>query len=889
MLRVVLSVRWTSRRGLSSHEATSRFLEFFEGRQHAVVPSSPLLAPPETGLLFTNSGMNQFHRILSGYEAPVVKRVASLQDCVRVGGKHNDLSEVGLDGHHHTFFQMLGNWSFGDYFKDEACGLALELLTVCYGLRKDDLVVTHFGGDADLGLPCDFETRDIWLRLGFPERAVLAKGVRDNFWEMGKTGPCGPCTEIHVVVDGQLREIWNLVFVQYNRLSDGSLRPLETPFVDTGMGLERLCALLQGKSSNYDTDLFRPMIQYLEKTSGKTYGGSFTSLEDCAFRLVADHGRMAAKSIDQGILPDHVDAGNKLRQVIRRATHAARDRLRLQPGVVSNTCAIAAESLKLENIDRIKSIVDEEERRYIVMLKKADGYLKEEDGVETLSGTTAWKLYQLCGLPKDNIVDICSQRGIKDIDWAQFDQHLEDFKRKSVGPNVLAKFNLPKHIDSVTKRKLPVTDYSAVYCNRFEMHSEILYAGQEGPDCVVVTRETCFYPESGGQVSDVGTLCSSGSESEVVRVVKVGEYLYHLCSGRAPLEHSSVEMKVDVSRRRNCTQHHTAVHLLNAALKEQLGAGAVQRSSLVDGEHFRLEIASRSAVDVKSAEDFINNAIKLNHAVKWEEVEREIIMNDSSIIKLPNEVYPAKVRLVQCGDVSKEPCCGTHVNSTGEIPPVVIVGSRSAGANVKIVRATASRAHVARANAAKVHQEVEQLEKDSESLSDDYREIQAASTRVRALRNFIAAELMPHLDTTKSLMRLERIDARVVKLTRQNSKRIEPEIRARLDRITGQPAVGSISFDCDESVVRKTMKERGTSSFVILESCGRVHVLCRVTQSESFTAKRWVASFMETIGPCDVHAHRETDFVAELCMDPVLPLEQLEHAARAVSEKLKAD
>ncbi|OQR78312.1 alanine--tRNA ligase, partial [Tropilaelaps mercedesae] len=1019
-----------SRRNLGHRQVTSRFLDFFQERQHVIVPSSSLLAPPETGLLFTNAGMNQFMRVLSGSEPAWVGRATSLQDCIRVGGKHNDLDEVGHDGHHHTFFQMLGSWSFGDYFKEEACLFALELLTSGYGLKKDQLKVTYFAGDSGLSVEADTETKHVWLNLGILEKNIMMRGLKDNFWEMGQTGPCGPCTEVHIVSGGELREIWNIVFIQYNRLPNGSLCALKTPYVDTGLGLERLCAILQGKTSNYDTDLFAPLIQQLEKNSGLLYHGSFDDTQDIAFRLVADHCRMVTKAVAQGILPDHRNAGNKLRRVLRRAVHASQFRLGLKPGQLAELSEIAGDILDVSGISEVKAVINDEEKRYLAMLRKADSVFAAEhqivatqtlnsaaSGAATLSVmrrrspyllvflslfSVCWiaLTYHLLRAPDSNAVgdvqltpyyrhDIegklesfelelrdqktetqklfhgiqpfrdghrqsiglrtdvtlllgnaetrsaekrvipvllfaCNRvtvrkpieqllalrpsaerfpiivsadcnhqftintirsygqrvqliqqpnqtefrlapkqkkfrgyyaiarhygwalnkifvdlnynaaiiveddlevapdffsyfesllpileadptlycvsawndngkKGLidfnnasllhrsdffpglgwmltrqlwteelmnkwpkafwddwirepaqrrnracirpevsrtktfgKQIDWNGFSEHFEDFRRKSQAESLSSmnkKVNLDFHSKALKAASVPSTGHSKIYQNVYEMSSTIVYCAEVGSDCwVVALGDTCFYPEGGGQVADIGTITTKDDQEYRVRnVAKIGDHILHIIEGArcGPQIGSEVILRVDRTHREQCTWHHSACHLLNAAIKHQLGQNVQQHSSAVCDRHFRLDVIARSPVDVFHIEEFINSAIAANLSVQTEERGRDEALSDPRIIRLPGEVYPERIRLVRCGDVSIEACCGTHVSRTGEIPKVVILSSRSLGIHIKSVTATAAASDIAIENAELISTKIIALQSTVEQLTPE--------------------------------------------------------------------------------------------------------------------------------------------------------------------------
>ncbi|XP_022704520.1 uncharacterized protein LOC111269310 [Varroa jacobsoni] len=867
------------RRNLGHRQVTSRFFDYFREQKHVLVPSSALLAPPETGVLFTNAGMNQFIRILSGSEAPWCSRAASLQDCVRIGGKHNDLGEVGRDGHHHTFFQMLGNWSFGDYFKNEACSFAFELLTSHYGIKKNQLVITYFSGDGGFSIAEDTETKNIWLSLGIPSKNIMPRGMEDNFWEMGQTGPCGTCTEIHVVSEGKLREIWNIVFVQYNRLSDGSLRTLETPFVDTGMGLERLCTILQGKKSNYDTDLFAPIIRQLEKDSGLSYSGVFGNVRDNAFRLIADHCRMVTKAMSQGILPDHRNAGNKLRRVLRRSIHAAQSQLGLKPGQLAELSEIAGDILDITGISEVKAIVNDEEKRYLTMLRKADAVLRTEqiesaavnsaaNNALAISGSTAWKLYLSCGLTQENIEDVCSQKSIKEIDWDGFNEHLQNFRKKSQSKSLSSTedhIDFESHFNALSAASIPSTDQTKIYEHVYEMSSDVLYCADAGNNRqVLLLRNTCFFPGGGGQIPDVGTITTKDARTEyqVRHLEKLGDYVFHVIEGPSCKLRCGDEviLHVDQAHRRQCTWHHTACHLLNAGLKDQLGQGSHQHSTAVRESYFRLDVVTRTPVNVARLEEFVNSAIAADHLIQSDELAREEVLSNPRVVRIPGEIYPDKVRLVRCGDVSLEPCCGTHVSHTGEIPSVVVLSSRSLGVNLKSVTATAAKAAQAVENADIVLAKVSTLQTRVAQLSrEKYPELEDCRRQMRVLRQEIANEsLLPYLAVVDAEEKLHNIDRRIEQLIRNSNKLHEEKISALLSGLPHKsPLIGCISLDCDFAAVSKVLKERRDQDkslryFVALQSCGKVFVELCIPQQDQFAeqnATAWMASFIEALGP----------------------------------------
>lgn len=699
---------------MKSSEIRRTFLRFFEQKQHQIVDSAPIVIKNDPTLMFTNAGMNRFKDIFLGNEEAENRRVADTQKCLRVSGKHNDLEEVGVDTYHHTMFEMLGNWSFGDYYKKEAIAWAWELLTEIYGIEKDRLYVTVFEGDESDGLPFDEEAYGFWKEW-IDEDRILRGDKKDNFWEMGDVGPCGPCSEIHVdlredserenvpgaeLVNAdhpQVVELWNLVFMELHRKSGGHLQPLKEKHIDTGMGFERLAMVLQGKRSNYDTDVFSPLIEYLEKISGLAYTGG-DSKRDVAFRVMADHVRAVSFAIADGQMPSNTGAGYVIRRILRRAVRYAYsflDRkeptLNLLAGKLIDQLGDFFEELK-HNEDLIKQVIREEEEAFLRTLAKGMDRIDEllaKAKSEVVDGETVFELYDTYGFPVDLTALILGERG-KTYDHEAYEKALEEQKNRSrKDANVSAG-------DWVVLKEAPSTEFvgydsleSKVELVRFR---EVEQKGKKKYH--LVFDRTPFYPEGGGQVGDTGFLESDGKKLGIENTFRENNLVVHVSKDSPEGLSSEFHAFVSESKRRSTAKNHSATHLLHHALREVLGMHVEQKGSLVEKDYLRFDFSHFAKVedeDLRKIEIRVNELIRENRPLEeFRQIPIQEAM-DMGAIALFGEKYGDQVRVIKFGD-SVELCGGTHVSSTGEIGFFRIVSEGSVAAGIRRVEALTGEA-----------------------------------------------------------------------------------------------------------------------------------------------------------------------------------------------------
>ncbi|WP_291789311.1 alanine--tRNA ligase [Cecembia sp.] len=703
---------------MEARKIRKTFIEFFQSKQHHYVPSSPIVVKNDPTLMFTNAGMNQFKDFFLGNEVPKFTRTANSQKCLRVSGKHNDLEEVGVDTYHHTMFEMLGNWSFGDYFKKEAIEWAWELLTSVYGLPKDRLYVSVFGGDTGDQLDKDTEAFEIWKGI-VPEERILFGSKKDNFWEMGDTGPCGPCSEIHIdlrtdeerirengydLVNNdhpQVIEIWNLVFMQYNRLADGSLKELPAKHVDTGMGFERLVRAIQQKSSNYDTDIFMPFIQELEKKSGKAYGGDEKT--DIAMRVIVDHIRAIAFTIADGQLPSNNKAGYVIRRILRRAVRYGYTFLdfqkpflfELMPLLSQNFGDIFPEVAQQE--DFISKVIMEEEASFLRTLdnglKKLE-QIKEEmgkTGRTVIEGKVAFELYDTFGFPLDLTSLIARENGLS-VDESGFASEMEIQKNRSRAA-----------AEQETGDWIMVNEDEAVEFvgyDYLQSQSRIIKYRQikdkKGDRYQLVLDRTPFYAESGGQVGDKGWLQSDAERIQVLDTKKENDLIVHFVD-RLPSDFKVVfAAQVNEQKRRLSMNNHSATHLLHAALKQVLGDHVQQKGSLVNEEMLRFDFshfAKMTEEEIENVEQIVNAKIRENIALGE---QRNVPIEEAKkqgATALFGEKYGDFVRVITFDkNFSVELCGGTHVPATGNIGLFKIVSEGSISAGVRRIEAITAKA-----------------------------------------------------------------------------------------------------------------------------------------------------------------------------------------------------
>jgi len=706
---------------MTANEIRSQFFDFFKSKGHEIVPSAPVVIKNDPTLMFTNAGMNQFKDIFLGINKPPYPRVADTQKCLRVSGKHNDLEEVGVDTYHHTFFEMLGNWSFGDYYKSEAIAWSWELLTQVYKIPEDRLYVTVFEGDEKENLPASSIALSIWKTLVKPHQIVFGN-KKDNFWEMGDTGPCGPCSEIHVdcrsaqeiekqpgyelvnMDHPQVIEIWNNVFIQYNRKKDGTLEPLEKKYVDTGMGLERLVRVLQGKNSNYDTDLFTPYLHETEKITGKTYRPEVKPtdagwLEAVAFRVIADHLRAIFFTIADGQLPSNVGAGYVIRRILRRAVRYYYSYLNYQQPLLFQLVAVLIgqyENLFPEIKSQEKFIADiirNEEESFLRTLEKglkrmADLLPKVQNN--QINGKEAFELYDTYGFPPDLTALIAAEKNIT-IDENGFENEM--LKQKTMAKKAAA-------VDTGDWIQL-LPDGATQFCGyeQTENNTRIVkyrVASSKGKTLFqLVLENTPFYAESGGQVGDTGFLKIGDEKIKVLNTKKENDLILHFTEKLPSQIEATVLAQIDVEKRRSTTYNHSATHLLHAALKQILGAHINQKGSLVNEEVLRFDFSHFSKVsaeEIIQIEQLVNEKIRENLAVSIVEMDKEKAM-EIGATALFGEKYGDKVRVVTMDThFSIELCGGTHVPRTGDIGLFIIIAESAIAAGVRRIECLTGKA-----------------------------------------------------------------------------------------------------------------------------------------------------------------------------------------------------
>ncbi len=699
----------------TSKEIRQRFLDFFASKGHAIVPSAPMVIKNDPTLMFTNAGMNQFKDIFLGDAIPKSKRATDSQKCLRVSGKHNDLEAVGHDGRHHTMFEMLGNWSFGDYFKEEAIQWCWELLTEVYKIDKSKLYATVFEGSEEDHTEMDTEAKAAWLKY-MPEDHVILGNKHDNFWEMGDTGPCGPCSEIHIDLrtdeeiakvpgrdlvntdNDQVIEIWNLVFMQYNRKADGSLEPLPAKNIDTGMGFERLCMVLQGKTSNYDTDIFSGMIREIERLSGHSYHENEKT--EVAMRVIADHIRAIAFSIADGQLPSNVKAGYVIRRILRRAVRYGYTFLgfnepflcSLVPQLVADMGEAYPELAKQEKL--IVSVIREEEMSFLRTLdrgiKMMDGYIARNVETKTIPGADAFILYDTYGFPVDLTELIASENGYT-VDMDGFNAELQKQKERGrqATSNEFGDWVVYKDEEEVFVGYdvLEVKDAALLKQRTVKQKNKTMFQ--------LVFDSTPFYAEMGGQIGDTGVIVSESGESiKILNTVKENNLTVHIAE-RIPADCTErFTLSVDAGRRKNIMNNHTATHLLDFALREVLGKHVEQKGSYVGPDYFRFDFSHFSKMsneELRTVEHKVNSLIRANYPL---EEKRNATMDEAKAmgaIALFGEKYGDEVRVVKFGD-SIELCGGTHAPATGQIGFFKIVSESAIAAGVRRIEAVTGEA-----------------------------------------------------------------------------------------------------------------------------------------------------------------------------------------------------
>ncbi len=705
---------------MKAQELRQLFFEFFRSKGHEIVPSAPMVIKNDPSLMFTNAGMNQFKDIFLGNSQPKYKRVANSQKCLRVSGKHNDLEEVGHDTYHHTMFEMLGNWSFGDYFKKEAIEWAWEFLTKRLGIPEDRLYATVFQGSSEDNVPRDDEAFRFWKKC-FTDKPdhILEGPKKDNFWEMGETGPCGPCSEIHVDIredqerdripgqslvnkgDSQVIEIWNLVFIQYNRQADGSLEMLPSKHVDTGMGFERLCMVVQGKKSNYDTDIFQPVIKEISSITGKKYG--VNESWDTAMRVVADHLRAVSFSIADGQLPSNNKAGYVIRRILRRAVRYGYNNLgieepfiyRLVPKLAATVGDHYPEISSLKEL--ISKIILEEETAFLKtlgkglkMIEKMISDLKKRNK-EILPGKIAFELYDTYGFPSDLTRLILKENGME-LDIQGFENEMKNQKNRSREDASLdaGDWTIIRDTGDTMFTGYEKTE-EEVLIAKYRM---VKIKGKEV--CHIVLDKTPFYAESGGQVGDTGFIASKKEKIEITDTIKENNLIIHVVKKAPSDPKADFTAKVDIEKRLMTANNHTATHLIHYALREVLGKHVEQKGSLVTPDRLRFDFshfAKPGKEELLRVEQIANRLVRENNHQKVTENISLKKAQAMGAMALFGEKYGETVRVVKFGD-SIELCGGTHVESTASIGLIKIISEGAIAAGIRRIEAvTAGKAY----------------------------------------------------------------------------------------------------------------------------------------------------------------------------------------------------
>ncbi|EED9436029.1 TPA_asm: alanine--tRNA ligase [Salmonella enterica subsp. enterica serovar Abortusovis] len=793
----------------STAEIRQAFLDFFHSKGHQVVASSSLVPNNDPTLLFTNAGMNQFKDVFLGLDKRNYSRATTSQRCVRAGGKHNDLENVGYTARHHTFFEMLGNFSFGDYFKHDAIQFAWELLTGenWFALPKERLWVTVY--------ETDDEAYEIWEKeVGIPRERIIRIGdnkgapyASDNFWQMGDTGPCGPCTEIfydhgdHIwggppgspEEDGdRYIEIWNIVFMQFNRQADGTMEPLPKPSVDTGMGLERIAAVLQHVNSNYDIDLFRTLIEAVAKVTGAT------DLGNKSLRVIADHIRSCAFLVADGVLPSNENRGYVLRRIIRRAVRhgnmlGAKETFFYKlVGPLIEVMGSAGEELKRQQA-QVEQVLKTEEEQFARTLERGLALLDEELAKlqgDTLDGETAFRLYDTYGFPVDLTADVCRERNIK-VDEAGFEAAMEEQRRRAREASGFgADYNAMIRVDSASEFK----GYDHLELNgkvtALFVDGKAVEAINAGQEAVVVLDQTPFYAESGGQVGDKGELKGAGFTFAVDDTQKYGQVIGHLgkLSAGALKVGDAVQADVDEARRARIRLNHSATHLMHAALRQVLGTHVAQKGSLVSDKVLRFDFSHNEAMkpsEIREVEDLVNAQIRRNLPIETNIMDLDAAKAKGAMA-LFGEKYDERVRVLSMGDFSTELCGGTHASRTGDIGLFRIISESGTAAGIRRIEAVTGEGAMATVHAQsdRLNDIAHLLKGDSQNLSDKVRAVlertRQLEKELQQLKDQAAAQESANLSS-------KAVDLNGVKLLVSELAGIEPKmLRTMVDDLKNQ-------------------------------------------------------------------------------------------------------
>ena len=817
---------------MNSREIRAKYLQFFEDRGHNVVASAPMVIKNDPTLMFTNAGMNQFKDLFLGNREAKDTRVCDTQKCLRVSGKHNDLEEVGHDTYHHTMFEMLGNWSFGDYFKREAIEWAWELLTEVYGIDKDRLYVSIFEGAEDDGLLIDQNAYDIWKER-IAEDRIIKGNKKDNFWEMGDVGPCGPCSEIHVdirsdeeraKIDGRtlvnadhplVIEVWNLVFMQYNRKADGILEKLPNTHVDTGMGFERLCMVMQGVQSNYDTDVFQPLIQVIAKKAGKTYGAEEKA--DIAMRVIADHLRAISFSIADGQLPSNTGAGYVIRRILRRAVRYGFTFLNFEePSIYSLVSTLVRDmgdqfpELKAQ-AQLIEKVIQEEEESFLRTLEKGIGRFENLAVADkTVAGKDAFELYDTYGFPLDLTELIASEKGFI-VDVESFNACLEKQKNRSRQATAMETADWVELLDDeveefvgydLTTAEVKITRYRKVNLKGKEFFQ-------------LIFNLTPFYAEGGGQVGDTGFIDSNGQKTAIIDTKKENNLIIHFAKELPSDPNATFQVEVNVEKRSLTANNHSATHLLHETLREVLGEHVEQKGSLVNDEYLRFDFSHFSKVtndELADIEQKVNAKIRANYALKEHRNIPLAQAQKMGAMTLFGEKYGDTVRAIQFGN-SIELCGGIHVEATGQIGLFKITSESAIAAGVRRVEAVTAEKAMNFYN--------QQLE------------------TIHSLR-----ELIKNQDVLKGVQNLlsenQTLSKQVAKMTQSQAGNIKVDLLKAMETINGVNFIAA-QVDLDAKAIKNLafeLKKEQDNLLLVLGSSNGDKATITVVVSESITESK---------------------------------------------------
>ncbi len=818
---------------MTSAEIRKKFLDFFASKQHQIVPSAPIVVKNDPTLLFTNAGMNQFKDYFLGNKKAAYPRIADTQKCLRVSGKHNDLEEVGVDTYHHTMFEMLGNWSFGDYFKAEAIAWSWELLTEVYKLDKDRLYVTVFEGDPSEGIPASSIALKEWKKI-VPEDRIIFGNKKDNFWEMGETGPCGPCSEIHVDCRSdeeraktpgkelvnkdhpQVIEIWNNVFIQYNRQKDGKLVELPQKHVDTGMGFERLVRVIQGKQSNYDTDVFTGTIAAVEKITSKKYDQS-DSKEAIAFRVLADHIRAISFTIADGQLPSNTGAGYVIRRILRRAVRYYYSYLDYKQPLLHQLVPVIAQQFENvfpelhQQLDFVSKVVKEEEDAFLRTLDKG---LKRIDDIiqtasnKTIQGKAAFELFDTYGFPIDLTRLIAIENDLV-VDEKGFEAEMQQQKDRSRAATAV---DTEDWITLKETTNNSFVGYTALEANTVvTRYRKVKAKGKEAYQLVL--ENTPFYAESGGQTGDQGTLDFGGELITIIDTKKENNLIIHFCEQLPAAIDNAVVAKVDASRRQSTAIHHSATHLLHAALRQVLGTHVAQKGSLVNDTQLRFDFSHFAKVtdeEITQIEKIVNQKIRENISVVIKEMSKDDAVQLGAMA-LFGEKYGDVVRVVIIDPTySIELCGGTHVGATGELGIFKIKSESAVAAGVRRIEALSGATAEAY-----IDEQINQLSAVREALKNP-KEI------IKSVESLFA-------ENSELKKKVESLEAKQIQVLKQ-------ELLNKAETINGVSFIGAVTELSSADAIKKLcfeLKNDLTTYLVVLaaNTDGKANVAVMVSEN----------------------------------------------------------